>query len=128
MKTYRVQVSREGSAWIATVENVEGAHTWGRGLRHLDDSVRETIILADDLPDDAQFELDWVFTTGNPEIDHSAATLRERRHQVTRAASELASETDQLVHALREQGLSVRDTATIAGISPARVGQFVAAD
>ncbi len=127
MKTYIVQVCREGSAWTAKVEGVQGAQTWARGLRHLEDSVREAVILADDLDDDAQFGLDWVYLTGDSTVDREAQRIRDRRRDVSSAAEELADETGQLVHLLRERGFSIRDVAAIAGVSPARVGQLATA-
>ncbi len=127
MKTYIVQVCREGSAWTAKVEGVQGAQTWARGLRHLEDSVREAVILADDLDDDAQFGLDWVYLTGDSTVDREAQRIRDRRRDVSSAAEELADETGQLVHLLRERGFSIRDAAAIAGVSPARVGQLATA-
>ncbi len=127
MKTYIVQVCREGSAWTAKVEDIQGAQTWARGLRHLEDSVREAVILADDLDDDAQFDLEWIYLTGDPDVDREAQRLRNRRRDVSSAAKELAKETGQLVQLLRERGFSIRDAAAIAGVSPARVGQLTTA-
>ncbi len=51
---------------------------------------REAVILADDLADDAQFDLDWVYLTGDPTVDREAQRLRSRRREVSSAAEELA--------------------------------------
>jgi DNA-directed RNA polymerase specialized sigma24 family protein len=88
--------------------------------------VREAIALAQDLPDEAQFDMCWVFATGDPDINRQASELRDRRQEVTRASRELATETAALVKRLRELGFSVRDAATITGISRARAGQLTA--
>lgn len=54
MKSYRVVVTREGDDWLADVPELEGASTFAGTLRQLRAYVRETIILADDLADDAE--------------------------------------------------------------------------
>lgn len=128
MTTYTVRAGREGAAWTATVPELAGVQTWGRGLRHLEESVREAIALAQDLPDDAKFDMCWVFETGDSDINRQASELRDRRQEVTQASQELATETAALVRRLHELGFSVRDAATIAGISRARAGQLIAID
>lgn len=126
MNTYVIQVGREGEAWTADVEGLEGAQTWGKGIRHLEESVRDTIILAADLPDDAEFGLDWKYNTGDPLIDELASRVRARRVKLSVAKEQLVDDTEELVTALMAQGFSVRDTASISGVSRARVGQLVA--
>ena len=127
VKTYHVLARREGDAWTATVTNADGAHTWGQGLRHLHQSVREAIALAEDIDDEDSFDLDWEYVTGDPTLDAEARNLRERRREIVSATAELTSATDILVQQLRAQGYSVRDAAVIAGISAARAGQLAQA-
>ena len=90
--------------------------------------MREAIALAQDLPDAAHFDMCWVFETGDPDINRQASELRDRRQEIARASQELATETAALVRRLRELGFSVRDAATIAGISRARAGQLIAVE
>ncbi|MDZ7576624.1 MAG: hypothetical protein U0904_00375 [Candidatus Nanopelagicales bacterium] len=127
MKTYHVIAQREGDSWTASVTNAEGAHTWGRGLRHLRQSVREAVALAEDIVDEDTIELEWEYVTGDRELDKDAQRLREEREQIATATSGLVEATNALARRLRERGYSVRDAATIAGISPARVDQIVRA-
>lgn len=63
--TYRVRVSREGSGWLADVADLQGAHTFARNLAGLERSVREVIVLADDLPEVAMpdLALEWDYRT-----------------------------------------------------------------
>jgi len=126
VNTYNVIAQREGGAWTATVTDADGAHTWGRGLRHLEQSVREAIALAEDLDDHDGFDLHWTFVTGDPDMDQESAQLRNRRDRAEREAEELVAATSALVGHLRSRGFSVRDAAAIAGISPARAGQLSA--
>lgn len=61
--TYRVVVTRERDAWLASVPECEGSATFSRsGLARLDADVREVVVLADDLPDEAlaRLEFEWV--------------------------------------------------------------------
>jgi predicted RNase H-like HicB family nuclease len=51
---YRVIVTREDDAWLADVQDLEGAHTWAMSLPALHENIREVITLAAQLPDDAR--------------------------------------------------------------------------
>jgi hypothetical protein len=51
--TYRVIITREDGLWLADVPSLQGAHTYARSLPALDQAVREVVVLAADLPDDA---------------------------------------------------------------------------
>ena len=51
--TYCVVVTREDGHWLADVPSLEGAHTFARSLPTLDQAVREVVVLAADLPDEA---------------------------------------------------------------------------
>lgn len=59
---YRVLVGREGSQFVATVEGLLGASTFGSNMSELDTSVREVVVLAANLPDEAidAFDLEWI--------------------------------------------------------------------
>ena len=54
---YRVVVTREDDHWLADVPELQGAHTYARNLPTLDQAVREVIVLADDMPDEAMPDL-----------------------------------------------------------------------
>lgn len=56
--TYTVHINREDGTWLADVPAVSGAHTFARTLDELVQSVREVIVLMDDLPDEAQVDID----------------------------------------------------------------------
>jgi predicted RNase H-like HicB family nuclease len=75
---YRVVVTRDDSHWLADVPELQGAHTYARSLPTLDQAVREVIVLAADLPDEAMPELvlDYDYHTGDPELDTTALEVR----------------------------------------------------
>jgi hypothetical protein len=132
MKTiYGVVVRRDpedARFWLADVDGLPGAHTSSRSLATLERYVREVIVLAADLPDeaDAQLELEWVFQTGDHEVDVEAERIRRRRAELDAASGDLAARTDRLARRLvTEARFSVREAATLLGVSPARVDQLV---
>ena len=127
-QSYRVIVTREDSHWLADVPELQGAHTYARNLPTLDQAVREVIVLAADLPDEAMPELmiDYDYHTGDPELDTTAMEVRRLRRQADELAAAATAQTAQAAIRLVARGLSVRDAAALLGISPQRVSQFTA--
>jgi predicted RNase H-like HicB family nuclease len=119
--TYRVIVTREDGNWLADVSELEGAHTYARSLPSLDRAVREVIVLAADLPDEAmpELRLDFEYRTGDPRIDQDAAKVRRLRAQLAEVESLTAASIDALT-----PELSVRDAGMLLGVSPQRVSQL----
>jgi hypothetical protein len=120
--------SEDSRFWLADVEGVDGAHTSSRSLATLDRYVREVIVLAADLPDEAEDELqlDWHYQTGDPEVDAQTRRLRQRRTELETANRDLAEHTSELARRLvTHSGFSVREAATLLSVSPARVDQMV---
>jgi DNA-binding NarL/FixJ family response regulator len=127
-RVYRVVVTREDRHWLADVLELQGAHTHARSLPTLDQAVREVIVLAADLPDQAMpgLVIDYDYHTGDPELDNTAVEVRRLRHQADELATSAAARTEQAVAKLVARGLSVRDVAALLGISPQRVSQLTA--
>lgn len=119
---YTVTVTREDGHWVAhAVDLGDGNSTYARNLRTLDARIRQVIVLGADLPDEAiaDLDIDYRYQTGvDAPVDLDAARLRALR-------AELTAETARLARAYRhDAGLSVRDTAHLLGISPARAQQL----
>ncbi len=127
-QAYRVSVSREDGQWLADLPELQGAHTYARSLPTLDQAVREVIVLAADLPDEAMPELviDYDYHTGDPELDVAAAEVRRLRQQADELSASVTAHTGQAAARLIARGLSVRDAAALLGISPQRVSQLTA--
>ena len=125
---YRVVVTREDGQWLADVPELAGAHTYARSLPSLDRAVREAVVLAADLPDEAMPDLvlDYDYRTGDPDLDATALEVRRLRRQADELAATAASRTGQAAAQLVARGLSVRDVAALLGISPQRVSQLTA--
>ncbi|MFD7161172.1 hypothetical protein ACFV9C_41765 [Kribbella sp. NPDC059898] len=78
--TYRVHVTHEDGQWLADVPQLEGAHTYARSLAALDRYIREVIVLAADLPDDAMdsLDLDYTYNVADPLIADAVRAHHER--------------------------------------------------
>jgi predicted RNase H-like HicB family nuclease len=128
MRTYGVVVTREDDQWLADVPELQGAHTYARSLPSLDQAVREVIVLADGLPDEAipELRLEYDYHTGDPELDATALEVRRLRRQADELAATATARTGQVAARLVARGLSVRDVAALLGISPQRVSQLTA--
>jgi len=125
-KSYRVVVTREDGHWLADVPELPGAHTFARTLPALDKAVREVVVLAADLPDEAMasLALEWEYRTGDPSLDQQAARVRAMRAEADRLTAQATAGTAAMAHALVERGMSVRDAAVLLGVSPQRVSQM----
>ena len=87
--TYRVVVTREDGHWLADVPELDGAHTYARSLPALDQAVREVVVLAAGLPDEAMpgLTLDYDYHTGDPELDTTALEVRRLRREAAEPCS-----------------------------------------
>jgi DNA-directed RNA polymerase specialized sigma24 family protein len=132
--TYRVVVRRDpedARFWLADVDGLSGAHTSSRSIASLDRYVREVIVMAADLPDGAEntLDLDWRYETGTPDLDDDTERVRKLRQDLEVANRDLGKRTAALANELvRRSGLSVREAATLLGISPSRVDQMIRQD
>lgn len=128
---YRVMVRRDpedARFWLADVDGLPGAHASSRSLATLDRYVRDVIVLAANLPDEADQDLglEWVYHTGDQEVDAETERLRRRRAEIEAEERELAEQTSTLAQRLVcERRFSIREAAALLGISPARIDQLV---
>lgn len=128
---FRVVVHRDpedARFWLADVEGLTGAHASSRSLATLDRYVRDVIVLVADLPGhaDRELELEWVYRTGDRELDKETERLRRLRAKAEATNRELTDLTGRLARRLvAERRFSVREAATLLAVSPARVDQMV---
>jgi len=121
--SYEVIVTREDGAWLADVPAVAGAHTFARTLTGLRRSVREVIIVMDDLPDDAAVAMVFRFDVDDETVAAAARLGQKRRSLAAREADVMAG-TARSVGDLIEHGYSVRDAAELLNITAGRVSQL----
>lgn len=120
--SYEVVVTREGDNWLADVPELEGAHTYARSLAGLREAVREVIILAADLPDDAKPAVTWRYDVGDERVAFAAEVGRLRAELARREAA-VQADTAKAIDELRRAGYSVRDSAALLNMTPGRVSQ-----
>lgn len=124
--SYTVEVTRENDAWIATVVDLPGAHTFAKNLTALDAAVREVIGLVEELGDDNPIKVDYRYLN----LDATAleaARLGERRKALQAQQDRLGLEAVVRAEALIKAGYSVRDISGLLGMSPGRVSQITSA-
>lgn len=124
MTTYDVTVTREDDAWIADVEGLAGAHTFGRNLVTLAGNIQEVIGLVLDRPADERFDVRLRFEGVDADF-LEAAQLGGERLELERREAELAGRVAELAGRLARSGWSVRDISGALRISPGRVSQIV---
>jgi len=119
------QCERHEGWWLVDVPAVRGLHTQARRLDHLPALVRDAASLLLDRSE-GDFEVTVVPTLAPAEqrrLDEALAA-RARLEQAERDAAQ-ASRV--IVKDLRGQGFTVRDVASLIGVTPARVSQLAAA-
>jgi DNA-directed RNA polymerase specialized sigma subunit len=127
--THRVVVTREGSRWLAEVPELSGAHTFAGSLRKLDQYVREAIVVAADLPDEAMANLvlEYEYQLGDEALDAQVRRIRAQRAEVERLRRRLEEDTEDVIglaFASNRIELSQRDLAELIGLSHQRVSQL----
>jgi DNA-binding NarL/FixJ family response regulator len=125
---YRVIVTRDDGHWLADVPALQGAHTYARSLSALDQAVREVVVLAADLPDEAMpgLALEFEYQTGDASLDATTREVRQLRRQADEISASATARTSEAAAELVARGMSVRDVAALLGISPQRVSQLTA--
>lgn len=124
VSTYTVEVTREDDEWLGEVPGLPGGRTSARTLAVLRREIVDAIILADDLPDDADVEVVLVAADGVPADVAEALALSVERHRVERERSEVTARTEVLARRLVGEGWSVRDVAGALGVTSGRVSQL----
>ncbi|MDF2444115.1 MAG: hypothetical protein JWR01_2318 [Subtercola sp.] len=123
---YFVDISLEGVTWVASVTNLEGAHTFAHSLVTLDHHVREAIAVVADLDDEgaAAAEIEYRYDRV-PVVVKIAAELGAERAVNEVRMKRLQAEAAEHARELTAAGYSVRDIAGLLRMSPGRVSQIV---
>jgi predicted RNase H-like HicB family nuclease/DNA-binding CsgD family transcriptional regulator len=123
-----VIITRDDGHWLADVPSLRGAHTYARSLSALHQAVREVVVLAADLPDEAipGLALEFEYHTGDARLDATTREVRLLRRQADEIAAAATARTGEAAAELVARGMSVRDVAALLGISPQRVSQLTA--
>ncbi len=113
-------VVRVGNWWAVDVPEVDGLVTQVRRLGDVEAMVKDAAGLLTDR-DESEFEVTVVVDSGRQSEVERARLLAARADE---ARLEAAAAARSVVTGLRSDGLSVREVASVMGISPQRVSQL----
>ncbi|WP_288816884.1 hypothetical protein [uncultured Varibaculum sp.] len=123
---YTVQISREGDEWLATCLDYPEAIDYAKNLSALEKGIKDAIILAADLPEDSQIQVQMTPDKNLPNSLGQALELRQQRNHLQNEQAKLQTRTREVASLLGNDGYSIRDSATALGISPGRISQLSA--
>lgn len=123
---YTVQISREGEEWLATCLDHPEAIDYAKNLSALEKGIKDAIILAADLPEDSQIQVQMTPDKNLPNSLRQALELRQQRNHLQNEQAKLQTRTREVASLLGNDGYSIRDSATALGISPGRISQLSA--
>ena len=124
-KVYTARAQREGKWWAISIKGLPGALSQVRRLDQAEALAREVIALVLDVSEDS-FDV-VVAPSINEEHRDALAELDQAREQYAESMAALAEWQQKVTLLLiREAGLTVRDAATILGVSFQRVSQLTA--
>ena len=126
MKTYVVNVTREGKWWMVAIPEVDGL-TQARRLSEAETMAREFIALKLDVPLDSM-EIDLaVQNVGGVDVAQTLAEIRHGREQLAALEDQTRRRTEALAQQLAAASVPVRDIGTMMGVSFQRAHQLVTA-
>lgn len=120
MKTYTVSAKRWKHGWELHIDDV--GVTQSRTLATAEQMVRDYV---ETLLDSDASDAEVVVVPELGGLEDRARQVREHAKAVDEARREAAREVRELAAALRAEGLSISDTATVLGVSRGRVSQLV---
>jgi DNA-directed RNA polymerase specialized sigma subunit len=122
-KVYTARAHREGKWWAISVKGVPGALSQVRRLDQAEAIAREVIALVLDVPEDS-FDV-VVAPELNEKHQEALAELDRAKVQYAESMAALAERQQKVTLLLvKDAGLTVRDAATVLGVSFQRVSQL----
>lgn len=124
-KTLTAHATRSGEWWAIEVPEIPGLFTQAKRLDQIEPVVAEA---ASDLSGDPaeSFLVEVTATLEDRKVKTLADAAIEARQELSEAQERASAASHDAVSALRDQGLTVRDVASILGITPQRVSQISA--
>lgn len=126
--TFRVVFTKEDKVWTVVAPDVHPAHSWGPNLKSAAERIKESIALVLDLPEGAEqrMVLDTEYRVDGGTNKELSVFLRAReaRRQLKDAQREADETLREAIETGRRHSLSMRDIATISGVSYQRVAQI----
>ena len=126
MKTYEVEVTREGRWWMIEIPGLDGL-TQARRLDEVEKMAREYIAVTVDVPiSQVAVSISGIEVAGQDVLETKSLVddLRKHAKQLDELVAEL---TREFASALSDASVPVRDVSTMLGVSHQRVSQLVQA-
>lgn len=117
----KAEVEWDGHFWVAEPEGDRGV-TQAKRLEQIPERLSEVVHL---MTGETVAPEDWDLVIHYDEFGDAAANLRRDRAEVEEAERRLAEHTKETAKALRDRGMSLRDIATLVGVTFQRVHQLV---
>lgn len=124
---YRVVFTKEGDNWVVVAPDLRGAHSWGPNLRSATEHIKEAIALVLGLPEGAEetMVLDPSYRVESADSADADVFRRalEARSELKTAQAKAEEALRQAIAEGRKHRVSMRDIATMTGVSYQRVAQ-----
>ena len=122
-KTYAAQVSRDGKWWMIHVPEIDGL-TQARRIADVEQAARELVAVTLDVKlSEVAVDIRYQDVAGVP-VGEQLHAINEEKAEAARLEEDAAAKTSQLVRALVDQKVPVRDIGAMLGISFQRVHQI----
>lgn len=130
---HRVVFTKEGHDWVVVATDLHGAHSWGPTLKSATEHIKEAIALVLDLADGAEatmlldpsYQVEGIDDDGDPDVFRRAL---DARTELKTAQAEAEDALRRAVAEGRKHRVSMRDIATMTGVSYQRVAQIADGD
>jgi predicted RNase H-like HicB family nuclease len=130
-RTFRVVYEHDDGGWHVFIPSVKGCRTWGRSLGAARKNIREALsTCVDVLPDADKVAAAAVFEDEIRLPPKARTALAQAREVVAKRAAiekELRQRTARVAKILTADGLSLRDSGDILGMSQEQVRQILSA-
>ena len=122
-KAHAVQVSRDGKWWMIHIPEIDGL-TQARRIADVEQAARELVAVTLDVKlSEVAVDIRYQDVAGVP-VEDQLHAIEEEKAEAARLEEDVAAKTSQLVRALVDQKVPVRDIGALLGISFQRVHQI----
>lgn len=122
-KTYATQVARDGKWWMIQIPEIDGL-TQARRIADVEQAARELVAVTLDVRlSEVAVNIRYQDVAG-VSVGEQLHVINEEKAEAARLEEDAAAKTSQLVRALVEQKVPVRDIGAMLGISFQRVHQI----
>lgn len=127
MREYNVEVTRDGRWWMINVPEIDQL-TQARRVGEIEDMARSLIAVSTDTAlSEVRVHVTSITVPSLGDIASTAHHIEDLRGEAARLEAKASEAVQQYARDLTHQGVPVRDTAALLGVSPQRVSQLAKA-